>query len=130
MNAERRILCVEDDADSCEIITELIQRSGKPFKVTAARTTDEALELIASERFDLYIVDTWVPEMGGLRLTRRIRENDAVTPILFYTAISSKPDKNKASDAGANAFLTKPNDLDSLVSTVTRLLEDCETIAA
>src|SRR5215213_4035228 len=111
MNLECKILCVEDNIDSCEVIRELIEGSGRPYTVKAAYNTEHALELIAAEHFDLYILDIWVPEMGGLQLSKKIRETDPTTPIIFFTGLDSEPSKKKAFAAGANEFLTKSNDI-------------------
>src|SRR5215210_742453 len=105
MNHECHILCVEDNVVSCGVIRELILTSGRPYIVTAAYNTEHALELIAAEHFDLYILDIWVPEIGGLQLSKIIRETDTVTPIVFFTGVDSEPSKRKAFAAGADEFL-------------------------
>jgi DNA-binding NtrC family response regulator len=117
------ILCVEDDVDSCEVVSEMIERSGRPYGVRSVHNTEDAMTLIREQRFDLYVLDTWMPEIGGLRLTKFIRETDPATPIVFFTAIDSSANRKKALSSGATAFLAKPDDIDELVSTIIRLLE-------
>jgi DNA-binding response OmpR family regulator len=117
-----KILCVDDHADSCEVTALLLQRSVDNCVVVGAGNTDVALGLIASEKFDLYILDTWMPEIGGLHLCKRIRETDQATPIVFLTAMTSRANMRKVFAMGGNAFLTKPDGLARLVSTVSGLL--------
>jgi CheY-like chemotaxis protein len=126
MSMERRILCVEDNVDSCELIVKLIEGSGKPYFVTGVHNTEEALELIAQKPFHLYILDIWVPEIGGLQLSKRIRETDPTTPIVFFSAVDSRPSRSRALATGANEFLAKPDDVYKLVATIERLLESSE----
>ncbi len=123
MNIDRKILCVEDNVDSCEAIVKLIEGSGKPYSVRGVYSTQDALELIAVEQFELYIFDIWVPDIGGLQLTKRIRETDETTPIVFYSALDSQPSRKKALAAGGTEFLAKPSDISKLLPTIERLLD-------
>ena len=122
MNTERKILCVEDDPDTCRMLTELLEGSGLPCKVATAHNTVDALELIEVESFDLYLLDTWMPEIGGLQLCKRIRKVDPITPIVFFTALASEPNRKRALEAGANEFVVKPDHAGHLIPTVKRLL--------
>ena len=71
-----------------------------------------------------------MPEIGGLRLCRRIRKTDSTTPIVFFTNFASKPNRNKALSAGANEFLDKVYDLDNLIPTIARLLASVDEVSA
>lgn len=117
-----RILCVEDDVDSCEMIQMLLTLSDEAYNVTGVHHASEAMERIAAEPFDLYILDMWLPEIDGLELCRWIRKIDSLTPVIFFTAVGKDADRDAAMNAGANDFLIKPNDLDQLVPTIERLL--------
>ena len=117
-----RILCVEDDVDSCEMIQMLLTLSDDSYNVTGVHHASEAMERIAAEPFDLYVLDMWLPEIDGLELCRWIRKIDSKTPVIFFTAIGKDSDREAALQAGANEFLIKPNDLDQLVPTIERIL--------
>jgi len=91
--------------------------------VVSANTAGEALELIKDGRFDLYLLDNWLPGGSGVEVCRRIRESGDVTPVLFYSGAGSNNDRREALEAGAQAYLVKPNDVGVLVETVRRLLE-------
>ncbi|HEX8922056.1 MAG TPA: response regulator [Pyrinomonadaceae bacterium] len=118
---KRRLLCAEDDEDTCFMLTHLLQQEN--YEVKTAKTVSEALELARSESFNLYILDEWFPKGAGLGLCRKIREFDPHTPIIFYSGAAFQSDKEEALYAGAQAFVAKPY-VDKLVETVHRLLAD------
>jgi two-component system response regulator QseB len=119
-----RILCVEDDKDSSEMIKKFLQLSNGEYLVTTAEDGATALDLISKEPFDLYILDNWLPEMDGMEICRRIRESGSTKPIIFFSAMVRAADRESALEAGANEYLLKPNDLDIIAETVERLLGD------
>ena len=118
----RRILCVDDDSDSCEIISLMLQNANENYRVTTVSSGNSALEMIADEPFDLYILDYRLPEMSGIDLCRLIRQSDANTPIMFFTGMAREVDGKNALEAGATKFLVKPTDLDILTETVKELI--------
>lgn len=89
--------------------------------VTAA-TSAEALGLIARRRFDLYLLDNWMPGGSGVELCREIRRSDPSTPVIFYTGAGLESERQEALAAGAHAYLLKPGDIALLIETVERLL--------
>ena len=119
-----RILCVEDDRDSCEMIKTFLQLSNDEYLVTTAEDGATALDLISKEPFDLYILDNWLPEMDGMEICRRIRQSGSTKPIIFFSAMVRAADRESAFEAGATEYLLKPNDLDIIAETVERLLTD------
>jgi two-component system phosphate regulon response regulator PhoB len=119
-----RILCVDDDFDSLELIRFMLSREKENYKVMTAASIDEAKRLISKESFDLYILDYCLPLTSGIQLCRQIRENDKTTPVLFYSAMGRQVDREIALKAGANEYLTKPNDFEELPKTVFNLLNN------
>src|SRR5688572_5404266 len=105
--SQSRILYVDDDKDSCEMISFMLGLSGENYAVTSVFTAQEASELIARQTFDLYIIDYALPEITGVEFCRLIREKDGKTPILFYSAMSRHVDRELALAAGANDYLIK-----------------------
>ena len=119
-----QILYVDDDSDSCEMISLLLCHAGEEYSVTTVTTAEEALIFMESRTFDLYILDLWLPKMNGVELCRRIRKRDPNTPVLFFSALARPADRIQAEAAGANDYLIKPNDLDKFENTVKRLLKE------
>jgi DNA-binding response OmpR family regulator len=115
-----RVLCVEDDADTCMMLRDLLGLID--CEVTSAATAAEASELIARGRFDLYLLDNWLPGGSGVELCREIRRSDPSTPIVFYSGAGLDSERDEALAAGAQAYLVKPGDVSLLVETVRRLL--------
>lgn len=118
---KRRILCVDDEVDTCFMLVTLLGQEN--YEVMAVKTVSEALELARAESFNLYILDEWFPREAGLGLCRKIREFDPYTPIIFYSGAAFDSDKEEALYAGAQAFVAKPY-VEELLETVHRLLAD------
>lgn len=118
----RRILYVDDDTDTCLLMGLLIQQYNENYGVIAVGTVQKALDLISDLTFDLYILDYRMPEMTGIELCRLIRQTDSDTPIMIYSAMSRETDREDALNAGATAYLVKPNDLDNFNETVEQLM--------
>lgn len=117
-----RILCVDDDFDSRELIRFILSKEDESLNVTTASTMDEAMGLIDIQPFDLYILDYCLPLKSGIQLCRRIRETDRQTPVLFYSAMGRRIDREVAAKAGADGYLVKPNDFENLFAKVCELL--------
>ena len=115
-----RILCVEDNKDSREMLEHMLAGADPDYAVTTVETAAEALA-IASD-FDLYILDINLPGMDGIGLCRRLRDRGVKAPIMFFSAMVQPSDRQYCLDAGANEFLVKPADLDKFTNTVERLL--------
>jgi CheY-like chemotaxis protein len=118
----KRILCVEDDNDSREMMKVMLEQADPTLSVTTVGTAAEAIELSMRNHFDLYVLDIWLPGMDGLSLCHRLRERGIESPIIFFTAMVRTEDKDFALKAGANAFLVKPKDVEKFTDTVQKLL--------
>lgn len=121
---KRRILFIEDHADTRELVGSVLEASG--FSVTSDSTVAAALELARNEKFDLFLIDNWLPDGLGFELCERIREFDGATPVLFYSGAVFESDKLKAIRAGAQGYLTKPCPYSDLLRAVTLLIEQAE----
>lgn len=122
-----RVLCVDDDEDSREMLSLVLKC--KRIDTKAVGTAAQALSLIEAERFDLYLLDAWLPDLDGFELCRRMRELDPHTPILFFSGAAYEADKKRAIEAGANAYVTKP-DLDGLVGSIKQFVSPSEYATA
>jgi DNA-binding response OmpR family regulator len=118
----RRVLCVEDDEDTCKMLSSLLGLIN--CETSTAATAAEALDKIATEHFDLYLLDNWLPGGSGVKLCLKIRETDTSTPIIFYSGAAHESEREEALAAGAQAYLVKPLDVSLIVETVKKLLRD------
>lgn len=110
-----RVLCVDDDEDARVMLVTLLRIALIESK--AVGTAHQALSLIQSERFDLFLTDVWLPDFDGFELCRRIRTFDLSTPILFFSGAAYAADKKKGIEAGANGYVIKP-DIEDLLRTI------------
>ena len=116
----RRILCAEPHEDTCRFITLLLERQG--HEVVSARTVAECVALVDAARFDHYMVDDDYMDGTAIHLCKRLRQMTPETPILFFSAQAFRRDRERAFEAGAYAYLVKPDDLFEIVSTVNSIL--------
>lgn len=123
------IIYVDDDQDSCEMISFMLQIANNHYQVTTVSNVQKALSLIKSRTADLYIFDYFLPEMTGIELCQQIRQTDLQTPIIFYSAMAREVDRKEALAAGATEYLIKPDDLDRLTDTIKRLLDGNPSIS-
>ncbi len=115
-----KILCIEDDADTCELITFVFNDTGYE---TVSCSHIDCLKLIHEEKFLAFILDNNFVGISGIEICREIRDFDRTTPIIFLSGDVREEAMAKAMAMGANAYLTKPNDFERLVPTVIKLVE-------
>ena len=116
---KRRILCVDDDRDTCQMLIQLLAHQN--FEAQAIMNVEEALTLAQRQSFNFYILDARFPDGKGLSLCSQIRQFDPHTPIVVYSGSVYDSDREDAERAGATAFVPKP-DVELLIETITRLL--------
>jgi DNA-binding response OmpR family regulator len=117
----KRVLCVEDDEDTRDMLKTLLGYSDLEAAVVAP-DMDAALRLMEHERFDLYALDGGLRSVNELSLCEQVRAEDARTPIIMFSGHASASDIEAWMLAGANAYLVKP-DSSELIPTIRRLLE-------
>jgi two-component system response regulator AtoC len=115
-----RILIADDDAASCELFAEVLEREG--YRVDQVQTGDEALARLREKLHDLLLVDVRMPGMTGLEVTRAVRKEYPCMPILVMTAFGSMETAVEAIHEGAFDFISKPMNLEELKKTVARAL--------
>lgn len=121
-NRNPRVLYVEDHDDTRELVTLLLNQ--RSFEVVTGSTIASGIALATAQEFDLYLLDSWLPDGSGLDLCQRIREFDKTTPILFFSAAAYASDHETALRCGAQAYLTKPSHPTELCRVVTELIEE------
>jgi len=124
MSRLKYALLIEEDQATCEMMYMLFGRYG--FALTTARTLQEGLRWARWRRFDLVVVGD-LADIGSRGMCRHLRDVDAQMPILVYSSAAAKADRRRALAAGAQAYLVKPDDLDELGPTMTRLAEEYDT---
>lgn len=109
-------MVVDDEQNIRDIISEFLQEMG--HKVTVAVDGLDALDKVAYEQFDLYIIDVYMPRMGGLELIAKLKELQPLAVIIVTTGYSSIDTAIKAIRTGAYHYLTKPIQAEELLKVV------------
>jgi len=110
-----RVLVVEDDPGIARAVR--MNLAARQYDVDVAPDGATALELAATHKPDLVILDLGLPDMDGAEVIHRLREWSPV-PVLVLSARDSQPDKVEALDAGADDYLTKPFGMGELLARV------------
>jgi len=117
-----RILCVDDNADSSEVVSLTLKLANKNFEVETAKDAEEAMELASSKSFDVYLLDMCLPTMNGPELCRWIKQKDGASQVVFFSAAAGDGDRQQGLEAGAREYLVKPNDFERLPTVIESLL--------
>ena len=109
------VLVVDDDPDILDAICDILM--GEGYRVARARHGREALAALDRERPALILLDLMMPVMDGLAFAQALRgrEGDRDVPIIV---ISAEGNPQRAAAVGARAYLSKPFDIDALLSEV------------
>jgi len=127
MNHRKNILVVEDEQHIGVLIKYNLEAEG--YRVTLVADGQTAMKLFSSDQyaFDLIVLDLMLPGMSGYKVCESIRSTRSQVPILILSARSLSEDRTRGFDLGANQYLTKPFDLDELLSRVRNLLRHAQT---
>lgn len=118
--ARNRILCVDDHEDSRGMMKVLLEMWN--YEVRLAGAADDGLYLARSESFDLYLLDTHLPDGSAFELCEQICGVPGHAPVVLISTAPHEAHKQRGSQAGAIAYLTKPLDFDDLETTLTQLM--------
>jgi DNA-binding response OmpR family regulator len=119
---KERILYVEDHDDTSEVVSLVLEQQN--YEVVLDRTIASALRTAREQHFDLYLLDSRLPDGLGVDLCKEIRKFDMSTPVLFYSAGAYDIDRATALRSGAQAYLMKPSRFNELCDLVSSLI--CE----
>ncbi|WP_017443711.1 response regulator [Gayadomonas joobiniege] len=118
--ANKSVLVVEDNDINQEVI--LAQLSQFKIESQVVANGEEAIAILADEKFDLILMDLNMPKMDGLACTKALRARGLTTPIIALTAHTLRQDEIKCLEAGMNGFLRKPLAPDTLSQTLQHYL--------
>lgn len=115
------VLVAEDDEFSYLFLQTALEKEN--VKIIRAKTGEEAIEIFQNNPgIKLIIMDFKMPGMGGYEATRQIRAMNPDIPIIAQTAYALSGDRQKAIDAGCNAYISKPIRKDVLMQTIQQFL--------
>jgi PAS domain S-box-containing protein len=124
----KTILIVEDDLNSFKFLTALLKKTH--VEIIHATSGIRAIEICKNnEKIDLIIMDIQLPEMDGIEATKIIRKTLRI-PVIAQTAFAMAGDKERLQQAGFDDYISKPIDIQQLLSTINHYLLISKTISA
>ena len=119
--ARRSALVVDDVADVTEMLAVVLTHAG--YSVVTAASAPAALKAARERQFDVVISDIGMPEMNGYQLAREMRTMPGyeTVPMVAVTGYSMFDDKERSTNAGFNAHMTKPIDPRALLELIDQL---------
>ncbi|MEP7372130.1 MAG: response regulator [Chitinophagaceae bacterium] len=112
----KKIIIYDDDTDLLEVCSLIL--GAKDFNVVTKDKCTEILNDIKEHSPDVILMDNWIPDIGGVRATRLVKDSDYFRhiPVIFFSANNNV--NELAVEAGADYFLQKPFDISELESIV------------
>ncbi len=123
-----RVLIVDDEDDIRHYLKSELSVLYRTFEAVNGK---EALDFVLTEKPDLIVSDVMMPEMDGVSLAKKIKANINVNhiPIVLLTAKATDEDKSEGFEAGADAYVSKPFNIDLLKTIVASILENRERLS-
>jgi two-component system cell cycle response regulator DivK len=118
-----KILIVDDEVDNLELLSRRLTRRG--FEVLTAGGAADGLARARADRPQVILMDVKMPDMDGYEATRRLKADEAThnIPVVVLTAQAMPEDRDRALEAGADEYESKPVDLARLLEKIGALLE-------
>lgn len=114
-----RILVVDDDAETLEVVGRALERDGHTSSLVL--TADDAWSALAGASFDVVVLDVMLAESSGLELCARLRKSGSETPVLFLSARGTVNARVEGLDVGGDDYLAKPFAIRELLARVRAL---------
>jgi len=117
-----KILVVDDDLEMCGMLSDVLKEEG--FFVTTTGDSLEASKILKREEFDVLVTDLKMKGLKGLDLLEGVNKVAPMTPVIIITAFGTIESAIKAMKMGAYDYITKPFQMDEIVLTVKKALEN------
>lgn len=120
---KKRILLVEDEADLVMTMRFRLEDAG--YEVVVAVDGQEGLDKVKEGKPDLILLDLMLPKIDGYKVFKALKADaryDKI-PIIMFTALAQEADKRLGEKMGADAYITKPFDADTLLARIKELID-------
>ncbi|MCA9402032.1 MAG: response regulator, partial [Candidatus Omnitrophica bacterium] len=119
-----KILLAEDNVVNQKIAVKILEKQG--FVVAAANNGLEVLDMMKKEKYDVILMDAFMPELDGMETTKQIRSEEEGTgkhiPIIALTARAMQEDRQKCIDVGMDGYVSKPIDRKKLFQEIASII--------
>lgn len=116
-----RLLIIDDEKELLEVLSAILEDSTS--EIHHANNGLEGINLLKSQQFDAVLSDEKMPKKSGLEVLKWMRENGLTIPFIIHTGYGQKEMVVEAQKLGVYAFIDKPWDENSLITTVERALK-------
>lgn len=120
-----RILLIEDEEKLAQSLKKALET--ERFAVDICFDGQEGYEMATGEEYDLIILDLGLPNMDGITIAKKLRDEKTTTPILMLTARDTINNKIEGLNSGADDYIVKPFDFDELVARIRALIRRTKT---
>ncbi|MFC3157373.1 Response regulator receiver domain-containing protein [Chryseobacterium arachidis] len=119
---KKKILIVDDDPRNIFALKLTLKSRG--YQTESCTMAQEAIEILEKDnQFDVVLMDMMMPEMDGYQAIKIIKETPSISkiPVIAVTAQAMPEDRQKCLDAGAQDYVSKPIDVDQLITAIEKL---------
>lgn len=118
----KRVLIIEDNEDNMYMMKFILEQNN--LNVIMAQTGMEGFEKALKEKPDLILMDIQLPDINGLEVAKKIRQSEIgdSTPVIAVSSYVMTGDKQKALEAGCNAYIEKPIDPETIMNDIKKYL--------
>jgi two-component system, cell cycle response regulator DivK len=122
--AAHKVLIVEDNELNMKLFNDLLEAQG--YTTLKAKDGPEALRIVRLHRPDLVLLDIQLPEVSGLEVAKRLKEDEELRsiPVIAVTAFAMKQDEDKIRQAGCEGYMTKPISIVGFLQAIEHHLSD------
>jgi len=120
----KKILIVDDDAELRSNLIEVLQGAG--YQAESAASAKEGVAMIEARKFDVVLLDFMMPKMSGLDVLLTMRRLRPTTKVIMLTAFATIENAVDAVKKGASDYISKPFKIESLLTTIRRVLEEAK----
>ena len=123
-----KILIIEDEEPIRRVLVRILNEEDSNFKIHEASDGKKGLESISKENFDLVLCDIKMPKIDGIELLQRTRKKNSSLPFIMLTGHGNIETAVESMKLGAYDFISKPPDLNRLITSVRNALEKKELV--
>lgn len=114
------VLIVDNDADNLLLTKQIVKLLG--FSPITAKDGESALRMIEQYQPSLVLLEVMLPEIDGINVAKRLRENNNLVPVIALTSLPSDMFREQALMAGCNGYIEKPFQIEYLETAIKQLL--------